>query len=40
MRQRMDAMKRFLLCMLALVLALAPVSALALSVVRPGDEFY
>ena len=33
-------MKRFLLCMLALVLALAPVSAMAYSIVNPGDDFY
>ena len=33
-------MKRFLICMLALVLALAPVSAMAYSIVNPGDDFY
>ena len=33
-------MKRFLVCLLAALLALAPVSALAYSVVRPGEDFY
>ena len=33
-------MKRFLICLLAAVLALAPASALAAKTVKPGDDFY
>ena len=33
-------MKRFLLCLLAALVMLAPAGALAANVVRPGDDFY